>query len=62
MNLIGEVSTPGTYTVSSLSAITIALYAAGGTTIIGSYRKIELIRRGKTESIFDFAIIYIKEI
>lgn len=53
VNLIGEVSKPGTYTVSSLSTIANALYAAGGPTKIGSYRKIELVRGGKTITSFD---------
>jgi protein involved in polysaccharide export with SLBB domain len=53
VNLIGEVSKPGTYTVSSLSTIANALYAAGGPTKIGSYRKIELVRNGKTIANFD---------
>jgi protein involved in polysaccharide export with SLBB domain len=53
VNLIGEVSKPGTYTVSSLSTIANALYAAGGPTKIGSYRKIELVRGGKTVASFD---------
>jgi protein involved in polysaccharide export with SLBB domain len=53
VNLIGEITKPGTYTVSSLSTIANALYAAGGPTKIGSYRNIQLIRSGKTVSSFD---------
>ena len=53
VNLIGEITKPGTYTVSSLSTIANALYAAGGPTKIGSYRNIQLIRSGKIVSSFD---------
>ncbi len=53
VNLIGEITKPGTYEVSSLSTIANALYAAGGPTKIGSYRKIELVRGGKIVASFD---------
>lgn len=53
VNLIGEITRPGTYTISSLSTIANALYTAGGPTAIGSYRNIELIRAGKVIAHFD---------
>ncbi len=53
VNLIGEITKPGTYSVPSLSTIANALYAAGGPTKIGSYRNIELVRGGKTIAQFD---------
>jgi protein involved in polysaccharide export with SLBB domain len=53
VNLIGEISKPGQYTISSLSTIANALYAAGGPTKIGSYRNIDLVRNGKTIAKFD---------
>jgi protein involved in polysaccharide export with SLBB domain len=53
VNLIGEITKPGSYEVSSLSTIANALYAAGGPTKIGSYRNIELIRSGKSVAKFD---------
>ncbi|MCG9900364.1 MAG: SLBB domain-containing protein [Hydrotalea sp.] len=53
VNLIGEITRPGTYTLSSVSTIANALYAAGGPTTIGSYRNIELIRAGKSIATFD---------
>ena len=53
INLIGEISKPGSYSVPSLSTIANALYAAGGPTKIGSYRNIELIRSGKSIAKFD---------
>ena len=53
VNIIGEITRPGSYSLSSLSTIANALYAAGGPTVIGSYRNIELIRGGKTIATFD---------
>lgn len=53
VNLIGEITRPGTYTLSSVSTIANALYAAGGPTSIGSYRNIQLIRSGKPIANFD---------
>jgi len=40
----GQVMRPGTFTVSSLSTVFLALYAAGGPSDIGSFRDIEVIR------------------
>lgn len=53
VNIIGEITRPGSYSLSSLSTIANALYAAGGPTLIGSYRNIELIRGGKSIAKFD---------
>ena len=53
VNLIGEITKPGTYTLPSVSTIANALYAAGGPTSIGSYRNIELVRGGKVIARFD---------
>jgi protein involved in polysaccharide export with SLBB domain len=53
VTLLGEVVTPGTYTIPSLSTIMNALYTSGGPTTIGSFRQIELVRSGKVISNFD---------
>ncbi|WP_416351523.1 SLBB domain-containing protein [Parashewanella curva] len=45
--IAGEAYKPGSYTVSSLSTITQALYVSGGISNIGSLRNIELKRAGK---------------
>ena len=45
--ILGEVVKPGAYTVSSLSTITNALFAAGGPSTQGSLRDIRLIRSNK---------------
>jgi protein involved in polysaccharide export with SLBB domain len=44
--VMGEANRPGTYTVSGLSTISSALYAAGGIKTIGSLRDIQLKRQG----------------
>jgi len=49
----GDAYKPGAYTVSSLSTITQALFAAGGINNIGSLRNIQLKRNGKRVATFD---------
>src|SRR5579864_2825052 len=44
--VVGEAKFPGSYTVSGLSTITSALYAAGGAKTAGSLRNIQLKRNG----------------
>lgn len=53
VTIIGNVTTPGTYTISSLSTLFNALYQSGGATYSGSLRKIELIRNNKVIQIVD---------
>ena len=53
VTLIGEIKKPGTYTLPSLATIANALYVSGGPDTIGSYRNIQLVRNGKTISVFD---------
>jgi polysaccharide export outer membrane protein len=52
--VLGEAARPGSYTVSGLSTITNALFAAGGVREIGTLRKIQLKRDGRTVQTFDF--------
>ncbi len=52
--VLGEAARPGSYTVSGLSTITNALFSAGGVREIGSLRKIQLKRSGRTIQTFDF--------
>lgn len=59
VTLIGEVNQPGTYELSSLSTLANALYASGGPSKNGSFRKIDLIRNGKrlvTFDLYDFLL------
>lgn len=53
VNIIGEVSVPGTYSLSALSTLLNALYACGGPTENGTFREINLIRNGKKIAVFD---------
>ena len=51
--VMGDVERPGSYTVSGLSTMTNALLVSGGVTDIGSLRRIELKRGGRTAARFD---------
>ncbi|MEW6996861.1 SLBB domain-containing protein [Colwelliaceae bacterium BS250] len=51
--ILGEAYKPGSYSLSSLSTVTQAIFAAGGINDIGSLRKIHLKRMGKTVSTLD---------
>ncbi|MBD3616416.1 MAG: SLBB domain-containing protein [Gracilimonas sp.] len=46
VSIVGEVKVPGTYTLSSLSSVFNALYAAGGPSKDGTYRSIKVLRNG----------------
>lgn len=47
INITGQVTAPGTYTISGFSSILNALYAAGGPNEVGTFRSIKLLRNGK---------------
>jgi polysaccharide biosynthesis/export protein len=51
--VLGEAERPGSYTVSSLSTITNALFASGGVKPIGSLRNIQLKRNGELVTTLD---------
>jgi polysaccharide export outer membrane protein len=51
--ILGDAFKPGPYTLSSLSSITHALFAAGGINEIGSLRNIQLKRSGKLITTLD---------
>ncbi|MHB8174611.1 MAG: SLBB domain-containing protein [Nitrospirota bacterium] len=51
--VLGDVQQPGSYTISSLSTLINALFAAGGPTKEGTLRDIRLNRDGKTVAHFD---------
>jgi polysaccharide export outer membrane protein len=51
--VLGEAIQPGSYTVSSLSTMTNALFASGGITRAGSLRNIQLKRQGKVVTTLD---------
>jgi protein involved in polysaccharide export with SLBB domain len=59
VTVMGEVNTPGTYSLSSLSSVFNALHASGGPTENGSLRNISVIRNGKTivqSDVYEFLI------
>lgn len=47
VNIVGEVMTPGTYSLPSLATLFNAIYAAGGVNTIGSLREIKVFRNNK---------------
>lgn len=53
INITGQVTAPGTYTISGFSSVLNALFAAGGPNGIGSFRNIKLIRNGKVNKTID---------
>lgn len=53
VQVMGEVKTPGTYTLSSLSSTFNALYSAGGINDIGTLRNIKVYRQGRQVGLLD---------
>lgn len=53
VNVMGEVKTPGTYTLSAFATVFHALYMAGGTNELGTLRNIKVYRRNKLVSVVD---------
>lgn len=60
ITITGEVIAPGSYTVSSLSTLTSALYRCGGPNEIGSFREIQVIRNNKVAATLDLYDILMK--
>lgn len=53
INVMGEVKTPGTYTLSAFASVFHALYMAGGTNDMGTLRNIKIYRRNRLVSVCD---------
>ena len=53
VNVMGEVKTPGTYTLSAFATVFHALYMAGGINDIGTLRNIKVFRQGRQISVVD---------
>lgn len=51
--VLGEVQKPGGYALSSMSTVLHALYLAGGPTVGGTLRNVQVMRRGETISGID---------
>jgi protein involved in polysaccharide export with SLBB domain len=60
ITITGEVIAPGSYTMSSLSTLTSALYRCGGPNEIGSFREIQVIRNNKVAATLDLYDILMK--
>lgn len=60
VQILGEVATPGTYTVSSLATALNALYNAGGPNEIGTFRDIKVIRRNSVVARLDLYELILK--
>lgn len=54
INIVGEVTLPGTYNLSSLASAFNAMYVAGGPSENGTLRDIQIIRNNKTVANIDF--------
>ena len=53
VNVMGEVSAPGTYTLSAFASVFHALYMAGGVNGVGTLRNIKVYRGGRQFSVVD---------
>ena len=60
INITGQVTAPGTYTISGFSSVLNALFAAGGPNEVGSFRNIKLLRNGKVYKTVDLYNYFIK--
>ena len=59
VNVMGEVKTPGTYTLSAFASVFHALYMAGGPSKIGTLRNIKVYRKNRlitTVDIYDYIL------
>lgn len=57
--MVGQLVRPGTYTLPSLATVFNALYSAGGPTVGGSLRKIEILRNSRVIrrlDVYDFLV------
>lgn len=53
VNVMGEVKTPGTFTLSAFASVFHALYMAGGISEIGTLRNIKVYRNGRLMTVVD---------
>ena len=62
INIVGAIKNPGTYTLSSMTSLLNALYAAGGPNELGTFRNIQILRNGKTYKSVDLYNYFVKGI
>ena len=60
VQLVGEVTTPGIYTIHPFSSVGNGVTAAGGITINGSLRDIRVLRKGEAVNIVDYYKLFLK--
>lgn len=53
VNVMGEVKTPGTYTLSAFATVFHALYSAGGINDLGTLRNVKVFRGGRLVTVVD---------
>ena len=53
VNVMGEVKTPGTYTLSAFATVFHAIYMAGGISDLGTLRNIKVFRQGRLITVVD---------
>ena len=53
VNVMGEVKTPGTYTLSAFATVFHAIYMAGGISDLGTLRNIQVFRQGRLITVVD---------
>jgi len=58
--LLGDVSQPGSYTVSSLATVTNALFVGGGISDVGSLRNVQLKRGGRLVRTLDLYALLLR--
>ena len=51
VNVMGEVKTPGTYTLSAFATVFHAIYMAGGISNLGTLRNIKVFRQGRLKQL-----------
>ena len=62
VNIVGDIRLPGTYQLPSYTTVFNALYSAGGPTLKGSFRTIQLFRAGKLVTEIDLYEFLLKGI
>jgi len=58
--VLGDVNMPGSYVISSMSTISSALYRSGGISEVGTLRRIQLKRQGRTVATLDLYDLLLK--
>ena len=60
VQIVGEVASPGVYTVPPFSSVGSSLLSAGGVPISGSLRDVRVLRKGETVSSIDYYKLFLE--